>query len=106
MEGVRWQVSGVRRNFGKSRVLKKLTIARTIQLFAIFTKARYHYSYIEGFWVVISNEVYYKAVFKMWNVKNVLYFWPIPTINFIIYSYIAIMAALDRRIHPLIVPNF
>ena len=36
MAGVRCQMAGVRLNFGKSRVLKKLPIAQTIQLFALF----------------------------------------------------------------------
>ena len=55
----RWQ-AGIRLNFGESHVSKKL------ELFyypLCFTKARYHYSYMDGFRVVFSGEIYCKVVF-------------------------------------------
>ena len=57
----RCQIAGVRQNFGKSRVLKKLAITRTIQLSALFYRGTL--SRLEGFTVVFLNEIYCKVAF-------------------------------------------
>ena len=58
-------MAGVRRNFGKSRVSKKLKL---FYYPLCFIKARYRYSYIDRFRVVFSGEIYCKVVF--YNAKS------------------------------------
>ena len=65
--------AGVRQNFGESCVSKKLTIVRTILLQLCFTKACYHFSYIEEFRVVFRMKSTVKLLFTARNFKNALF---------------------------------
>ena len=51
-------MAGVRRNFGKSRVLKTFYCSNYSIYFPLcLTETCYHYSYIEGFMVIFLNEI-------------------------------------------------
>ena len=55
-------MSDVRRNFGKSRVLKKLAIAQTIVLSALFYRGTLSLQQYLGIHGGFSNEIYCKVV--------------------------------------------
>ena len=68
-------IAGVRRNFGESYYHMYQKSLRKFELFyypLCFTRAHYHYSYMDGFRVVFLGEIYCKV--EVVNLKNVWYF--------------------------------